>query len=205
MISQAKATHSNIAFSISLKSHFGQARIQNMSSQVLASPWIIAFSKSPNSNLCDQEGEKEVAYPRDASKESFFTSSEKNLGRPEDRKWVRRVSRPLQTSQVLYWAGHKVENEFSRPVDPVKYRFFDFAQVARWAGGRQNICSKGQATTWKIAFTTSPKSHYVPARRPKMGFSGPVETLKHRFLDLFQVPFSDVHNGENEFAGRGED
>ena len=73
----------------------------------------------------------------------------------------------------------------------MNHRFLDLTKVVFWDSQKAKMCAKGSLTTWNIASSTSPKSHFRYARKYKMPSLVPGNALIHRFLDVAKVVFWD--------------
>ena len=63
-------------------------------------------------------------------------------------------------TNVEFWLGQKVKYAKLVPCNPFNHRFLALAKVVFWDRQNAKMCAMGQPTTWNIAFSSSPKSHF---------------------------------------------
>lgn len=170
-----------------LKSHFGSARRQNMSSQGQASPWNIAFSISPNSLFVAARIQKMASWPLEAK--LTRPSPSRVLGQPEDRTWVRRARRHFECllsllAQVAFWATQKAENQCVVMNEPFSHRFLNLAQDAFGSGQKGRKCVRRSRCPLENHFLHYAKVFWASQKS---------ENESTRRVDPWSIPSSTSH------------
>jgi len=124
--SKGLATTWNFAFSTSTKSLFGMVKTQKISSQCLGTNWNIAFSNSHKSHFRLDKG-KEMSSFCPATPWKFFyrTHQIRILGWSNRKKWFPNTWRTLETL-----LSRSNTNPFAGHGQSLKHRFHDLRQVA---------------------------------------------------------------------------
>jgi hypothetical protein len=74
--------------------------------------------------------------------------------------------------QVAFWAGEEAENEFARQVESLKYRFLDLAHVTFWDGQEAENEFGGPGVPNNHLFLDLAQVAYSPAKRQKLSAKG---------------------------------
>jgi hypothetical protein len=171
---QGQATSWNIAFSTSTYSNFGTDRRQEISLQDYWTSLNIASSTSPNSHIrpLGKIWVRRAIQPLEKLLSRHCPN--RILDRSEVRKWLRRVRLTFKSwlsslrPRSKFCASHKAENQFVGPDD----LFLNLVGVEFLAAKKAENEFSNPSNALNIAFSTSPKSHFVPTMRQKMSSHG---------------------------------
>ena len=104
----------------------------------------------------------------------------------------------FEFTEVAFWAGPEDDNEFPVIGDHLKHRFFDFIKLHFQLVQRPNISWDAIRDLETSLFRTHPSRIWAD-QEAENEFKVTYEPLKHRFFDLSQVAFWDGQEAENEF------